>query len=175
MPVYLAIKEGDTKPTYMASGMKTLGKMCRVSERTVKYHINNRTVCKTGYFFTQDEYMGTCYSICQNPECQKIFVLKKNGQLYCSQKCGNRAWKLKNVKKWKERDKTVKFPEALSRPFTLDTVYLCHKWHMEGMKVREIAGLLERSEENVQKALDTLLKKGEMEVIRKYLVPRTKG
>ncbi len=41
-----------------------------------------------------------------------------------------------------------------NRKYTSDTVYLVCKWHAEGMSVKDIALLLKRSEENVQRALD---------------------
>lgn len=47
----------------------------------------------------------------------------------------------------------MKPPSVLNRPYTRDTVYLIHKWALEGMTVPQIARLLSRSEENVEAAL----------------------
>lgn len=40
------------------------------------------------------------------------------------------------------------------RPYTKDTVFLVCKWYGEGMTVKALASLLQRSEENVRKALE---------------------
>lgn len=43
---------------------------------------------------------------------------------------------------------------ALERPYTRDTVFLVCKWFGEGYTVEKIAKLLERSEDNIRKALE---------------------
>lgn len=42
---------------------------------------------------------------------------------------------------------------ALERPYTRDTVFLVCKWFSEGMTIPKIAKLLDRSEDNIRKAL----------------------
>lgn len=42
---------------------------------------------------------------------------------------------------------------ALERPYTRDTVFLVCKWYDEGMTVKKLAALLQRSEDNIRKAL----------------------
>lgn len=56
---------------------------------------------------------------------------------------------------------TIRCPEcsknrasALERPYTRDTVFLVCKWFSEGMTIPEIASLLDRSEDNIRKALE---------------------
>lgn len=44
--------------------------------------------------------------------------------------------------------------KALERPYTRDTVFLVCKWYGEGMTVKSLAGLLNRSEDNIRKALE---------------------
>lgn len=43
---------------------------------------------------------------------------------------------------------------ALERPYTRDTVFLVCKWFSEGTTIPEIASLLDRSEDNIRKALE---------------------
>lgn len=43
---------------------------------------------------------------------------------------------------------------ALERPYTRDTVFLVCKWFGEGDTVEKIAKLLDRSEDNIRKALE---------------------
>lgn len=43
---------------------------------------------------------------------------------------------------------------ALERPYTRDTVFLVCKYFSEGMTVKRIAKLLDRSENNIRKALE---------------------
>lgn len=43
---------------------------------------------------------------------------------------------------------------ALERPYTRDTVFLVCKYFSEGMTVKRIAKLLDRSEDNIRKALE---------------------
>lgn len=43
---------------------------------------------------------------------------------------------------------------ALERPYTRDTVFLVCKWFGEGMTIPKIAKLLDRSEDNIHKALE---------------------
>lgn len=43
---------------------------------------------------------------------------------------------------------------ALERPYTRDTVFLVCKWFGEGTTIPEIAKLLDRSEDNIRKALE---------------------
>ena len=67
--------------------------------------------------------------------------------------------------------KAAEPPLNLNRPYTPDTVYLIHKWHREGMKVKEIAELLNRSVENVQKALRKPLTRGQEKILKEYITP----
>lgn len=48
------------------------------------------------------------------------------------------------------RDKKKQF----ERIYTKDTVFLVCKWYGEGMTVKKLAGLLNRSEDNIRKALE---------------------
>lgn len=48
------------------------------------------------------------------------------------------------------RDKKKQF----ERIYTKDTVFLVCKWYGEGMTVKKLAGLLNRSENNIRKALE---------------------
>ncbi len=43
---------------------------------------------------------------------------------------------------------------ALERPYTRDTVFLVCKWFSEGKTIPKIAKLLDRSEDNIRKALE---------------------
>ncbi len=43
--------------------------------------------------------------------------------------------------------------KGFERPFTRDTVFLVCKWYDEGMAVKTIASILQRSENNVREAL----------------------
>lgn len=59
------------------------------------------------------------------------------------------------------------------RPITRDTVFLCHKWFLEGYSVREIAyTILECEEERVRNALATPLSIFQEKNIKKYFNPR---
>lgn len=49
----------------------------------------------------------------------------------------------------KNQDKTA----AYERPYTRDTVFLVCKWYSEGMTVKKLSSLLQRSENNIRKAL----------------------
>jgi len=48
-----------------------------------------------------------------------------------------------------QRDKR----KGLERPYTRDTVFLVCKWYDEGMTVKRLAACLQRSEDNIRKAL----------------------
>ena len=63
---------------------------------------------------------------------------------------------------------------VLNRPYTRDTVYLIHKWALEGMTVPQIARLLSRSEENVEAALRRPLRPSEQRSLEAFLLPRNK-
>lgn len=43
--------------------------------------------------------------------------------------------------------------KGLERPYTRDTVFLVCKWYDEGVTVKRLASLLQRSEDNICKAL----------------------
>lgn len=65
---------------------------------------------------------------------------------------------------------------ALDRIYTRDTVYLVCKRHAEGMSVKDIALLLKRSEENVQRALDEGSKDPRIAAkYTPYLIPKPPG
>lgn len=103
--------------------------------------------------------------------CGKIFVATRINARFCCPTCC-RAWdrqrqKLRTAQKRIENKSTI-----LNRPFTVDTPFLCQKWHKEGMTVKELATLLERSVENVEEALRVELAPGELEAIEKYFIPR---
>lgn len=40
-----------------------------------------------------------------------------------------------------------------TRPYTNDTVFLCNKWHREGMQIKTIAKMLNRTEENIRRII----------------------
>lgn len=107
---------------------------------------------------------------CANDRCENWFVPKTAKQKYCCRKCcmsvHNRA-----DNKRRRLQKAAEPPLDLNRPYTSDTVYLIQKWHREGMKVKEIAELLNRSVENVQVALQSPLTRGQEKAISEYLLP----
>ena len=71
--------------------------------------------------------------------------------------------------------KAAEPPLNLNRPYTPDTVYLVHKWHREGMQVKEIAELLNRSAENVQAALERPVTRSQVESMKRYSAPVKKS
>lgn len=107
---------------------------------------------------------------CKNKQCGKYFEYDPaKKQLYCCSKC---RWEANNRKRKRKRPYHKRQPELkpdLNRPYTRDTAYFIHKWHREGMKVEEIAGLLMRSVENVQAALRKPLARGQEKTMEEYL------
>ena len=107
---------------------------------------------------------------CKNKQCGKYFEYNPaRKQIYCCSKCRQEANHRKRNRK-REYRKREPAPGP-NRPYTTDTVYLIHKWHREGMKVEEIAGMLMRSVENVQAALEKPLTRSQEKIISEYLSP----
>lgn len=52
-----------------------------------------------------------------------------------------------------EKCRDIEKKNAKNRPFTRDTPFLCQKWKSEGMSVRKIAEVMNRSTDSVKKAL----------------------
>lgn len=78
------------------------------------------------------------------PVCQAEFeVMQQNDKKYCGPAC--RAAAPNDQAKAKER------------AFTRDTPFLCWKWQTEGMSLEHIAELLNRSPQNVEKAIHQFL------------------
>ncbi len=73
--------------------------------------------------------------------CGKAFAPINANHLYCCEDCRPS----KHVSQRMEHN--------LNRPFTQDTVFLVCKWYREGMSVKQLAKLLYRSQESIQKAL----------------------
>lgn len=107
---------------------------------------------------------------CANDRCGNWFVPKNAKQKYCCRKCcmsvHNRA-----ENKRRRLQKAAEPPQDRNRPYTRDTVYLVHKWYREGMKVQEIAELLNRSVENVQAALESPITHSQVESMKRYSAP----
>ena len=107
---------------------------------------------------------------CANDRCNNWFMPKTERQMYCCRKCcmsvHNRA-----ENKRRRQQKAAEPPQDRNRPYPRDTVYLVHKWYREGMKVKEIAELLNRSVENVQEALEKPITHSQVESMKRYSAP----
>lgn len=86
-------------------------------------------------------------------ECGKSFTASRSTAEYCSSACKNEKYKVKGNK---------------NRKFTELTPYLCQKWHREGMSIRLIAELLNRSIQNIKIALAVPLTNDAYADIRKF-------
>ena len=76
------------------------------------------------------------YKVIRCNVCGKRFMVPKaSGSICCS---------------WCVRDRK----KIQNRPFTKDTVFFVCKWYGEGMTVKRIADVLNRSVENVEMALE---------------------
>jgi hypothetical protein len=54
------------------------------------------------------------------------------------------------------------------REHTVDTAYLCQKWHREGMSIKQIGDMLYRSTGSVKKALSVQLAPEEYRKMEEY-------
>lgn len=70
-----------------------------------------------------------------------------------------------------EQKKVLRMLEK-ERAFTEDTVYLVHKWYLEGCPIKTIADVMNRSVDNIMKALATPLSEAEEEMLKEYMVRR---
>ncbi len=62
-------------------------------------------------------------------------------------------------------------PPDRNRNHTKTSIFLVHKWIYEGMPVNMVAKILNRSEENVFKALRSPLNNNELLILRRYFSP----
>lgn len=100
----------------------------------------------------------------------------KQGEYYCNI-CGTKlqGGKSDGENMWCSKCRGDASKEQ-NRKYTSDTVYLVCKWHAEGMSVKDIALLLKRSEENVQRALDEGSKDPRIAAkYTPYLIPKPPG
>ena len=98
----------------------------------------------------------------------------KQGEYYCNI-CGTKlqGGKSDGENMWCSKCRGDVCKEQ-NRKYTSDTVYLVCKWHAEGMSVKDIALLLKRSKENVQRALDEGSKDPRIAAkYTPYLIPKT--
>ena len=111
---------------------------------------------------------------CKNRGCNNYFEYNpsKPRQKYCCRKCCQDAHNRVNNRKRKYHKYEPAPKSDLNRQYTEDTVYLVHKWNREGMSVKEIAELLNRSVENVQNALDIPLTRPQEKCMDEYLYIR---
>lgn len=107
---------------------------------------------------------------CQNPKCGKMFEPNpiRPQQMFCCKKCRQQAHNVRNYKKWKQ-DYLTWHREGKSRPLTRFSIYLIHKWHIEGLKEKEIAEILSRDIEHIKEALATPLTEKEKLKMEMYL------
>lgn len=106
-------------------------------------------------------------------KCGRYFKVKTGGasRQYCSEKCYSSAYYEKQKNAYTER---LEKSPSKNREFTPDTVYLIHKWSTEGWSTKEIAYILARSMQSVQKALDTPITRVQKNTIKEYLYPKNK-
>lgn len=90
-------------------------------------------------------------AVCRN--CGKVF-LTADKAVYCSAECRITAARAPM------RDK--------DREHTVDTAYLCQKWHREGMSIKQIGDMLYRSTGSVKKALSVQLAPEEYRKMEEY-------
>ena len=109
--------------------------------------------------------------MCKNPKCGEMFEPKNGKQIYCCDKCRRYVHNLRH----RERVKRIPFVKGgTNRPFTTDTVYLIHKWYIEGMSREVIAEILQRDIKQINEALLTPLSTQEKIMIQKYRKVDTK-
>ena len=89
----------------------------------------------------KDKYKKVC-GVCGKP-----FETNQFNQKYCCKKC---SYVAKRSKEYRPAQLT----ETMNRPFTKDTAFLVRKWHDEGMTIKAIAEMLQRTEENVMGAFE---------------------
>ena len=87
--------------------------------------------------------------------CGKPFQTRNPKSACCSEMCRQKKYK---PSEHGSRD----------REFTELTPYLCQKWYQEGMPIRQIAELLDRSKENVIKALAIPLSRAKLKDMEEY-------
>ena len=87
------------------------------------------------------------------PCCGKEFETNKQFQKYCCRACQKKSYTNPYLP-----DKYVIQGEAgLNRPLTADEIMHIHNWHAGGESVWQLAEELRRSEQSIQKALNTPL------------------
>lgn len=116
---------------------------CCASCRKTWYNKNYASLYKTD----KPTYQKICIT------CGQPFTTHNPRTLYCTSKCKNAKYRVRR---------------NADREFTSLTPYLCQKWRREGMSVRMIAQTLNRSVENVKRALSVPLTKEAYEDMRQF-------
>lgn len=142
----------------------------------------------------KEEKMELGTAIC--PKCGKEFKKIRHNQVFCSTKCRKQriytSNKIYNVvcvicgKEFQSKSKYAKYcskycknenkklmcgSEGPNRSYTELTIYLIHKYSMEGMSENQIAKLLKRNPEFVRKILDMPISSYQLICINKNLNP----
>ena len=100
---------------------------------------------------------------CENPDCDKMVGDKK----YCSKKCMLHAYYLRTRDTKQVRIKNGN--SGKNRPITRLTVYLTHKWVMEGLSFEEIASITNSSIARITEAYKIPLTEKEKEKMEMYI------
>lgn len=88
--------------------------------------------------------------------CHKKFITYSKNARYCCTQCRLAS----NARKCRKH--------GLDRPFSEITPYLIHKYYQEGMPPKEIASILRRNIQSIEKALETPLKPEEQKSVDYY-------
>lgn len=105
---------------------------------------------------------------CLNPECGKMFEPNKQrpDQKFCCEKC-SRRYRYLTIQKpnYKPKEK-ISFND---RKYSRTTIYLVHKWTIEGMHMVDVAQILNRSIYEVNKILKKPLTENERVRMQRFL------
>ncbi len=121
------------------------------------------------------------------PVCGQPFMAEGSTRIYCGDRCRKRRWTTTHPRTQKiclqcgnqfiARSRSTVLcracREALTdndrdREHTVDTAYLCQKWHREGMSIKQIGDMLYRSTGSVKKALSVQLAPEEYRKMEEY-------
>lgn len=83
-------------------------------------------------------------------------------------KCKNCGKEFKPIREDHHEKRALTDSRGKNRAFTDITPYLCQKWQREGMPISQIADMLNRSIQNIKKALAVPLTKDAYQDMREY-------
>ncbi len=99
--------------------------------------------------------------LCEN--CGARFIPNRNTQKYCCVPCRRESLEKRGYKCRKKN----RIGEE--RAFTDLTVYLVHKWVIEGLSTDQISKILSRSERNIKRILEVELTEKQKKTMSEYI------